>query len=1366
MTHTLDGTTKEALRRTIRELRERLLVDLHAATEGEYQLSVKPEKARLSEAQRVRRSRLDAWLDEQVRSVPAKEQKEARDRFRAQAEKEAAYTLLHRLVVIRQLEGHALLRPAVIAGCSKDWRNSQALRELTEHAPELCQDETEGFRFLLSLVFGELALDLPGLFGEVGLTSLVPIPTQTLKAVVESLASEDLKDAWTDDTTLGWVYQYWNDPDREALDDKIARREKIAPHEIASKTQMFTERYMVEWLLQNSLGPMWLSICEQHGWTPHAERVLGDLEARRIEWRKKREAGEVPLDALMPIHGELEEHWKYYVPGARAGESAPDSIRTLKLLDPACGSGHFLVIAFDYLAALYREEAEHRALPLPRAGEGRGEGQSPRAGEGWGEGDIVQSILANNLFGIDIDPRAVQIAAAALYLKARSRCPEVRLRQLNLVAPVFRLGKLPASDPAVVSLRADLKAEAGIPEELTTKLLASLAGVDHLGSLLRVSTEVDAALKSAEVEIEKKHGQGDLFGGFPSQQVKLTLAEARATVLDRLERFLEAHTSAEDLGLRLDGEQLAAGIRFVRMAREGTYDIVVGNPPYQGLSKTTDAFGYVATTYPRGKADLYAAFLERGLQLVRPGGVSAMIVMRGWMFLGQFEDLRKYILHHADLRLGDLGWGAFEIMTDNPVTMSLMVKTGSPSSSVALSPADPTARVRTDEHRRSLASGLLAQVGRHDFDPRSFAVIDGEPLVYWWTKEFLREYAEAPKLGTSSPARVGMKTSNNTRFVRYPFELAPMMKEFARLRVRNGDLGPRVRAPWAPYIQGAAGRAWFEPLTEVVLWETNGFAIKVTLDEAYGMPPQAERHYFRGGIAFAPIGSRFSSRLHRFRSIFSTTGTSLFPADAEGVLCALNSSRIRRILEELNPGTHFEVRDVNRVPIRPIAEARAIMATLDGAFDGLEAQRECSVEFRRPAPSVWTYTQDWAQRAVDRPPGTPLPPYEPVYDPPTPASYVSFTVGVALGRFGANGEGILDALSPTAGASGGEVLPAGILFVSATEADSLEHPACAPLHAAWAEHGSAVEPGASLREYLSRSFFGYHKGLYENRPIYFPLSSSKKSFVALVSIHRWTDATLPTLLADHLLETRKRIVGEVADLGEARTGGDKKRAREAERRYAQLGKWLEELDDFIEKVKACSEKGAPPVDDKCPRREVDAPFHMDLDDGVMINSAALWPLLEPQWKDPKKWWRELASAADPTKGAASSTAKAKDYDWAHLARRYWPTRVDAKCKVDPSLGVAHGCFWKYHPAKAYAWELRLQHEMEDPKFTIDEDGSAGLSSDGARAAFLRDHAGEAKEIEEKETKRRARKGGGEEEAQQSLPVEGGDDETEGEEAVG
>jgi hypothetical protein len=146
---------------------------------------------------------------------------------------------------------------------------------------------------------------------------------------------------------------------------------------------------------------------------------------------------------------------------------------------------------------------------------------------------------------------------------------------------------------------------------------------------------------------------------------------------------------------------------------------------------------------------------------------------------------------------------------------------------------------------------------------------------------------------------------------------------------------------------------------------------------------------------------------------------------------------------------------------------------------------------------------------------------------------------------------------------------------------------------------------------------------------------------------------------------------------------------------------------------------------------------MDLDDGVMINSAALWPLLAPQWNDPKKWWKQLGLAEGR-----------KDYDWAHLAKRYFPARVDAKCKDDPSLAVAHGCFWRYHPAKAFAWELRLQDEIREG-FTIDEPGS-----DEARAEYLRTRGEEAEAAREKERVRRERKAKKEEEREEEGVEEG------------
>ena len=147
--------------------------------------------------------------------------------------------------------------------------SSPGYRQFREFAPDLClnglADETEGYAPLLQLLFDELALDLPGLYGDVGLTRLFPVPASMLREIVERLDAKGLASAWTDDTTLGWVYQYWNDPDREALDTKIKDGGKVEPHEIASKTQMFTERYMVEWLLQNSLGLTWLCLCRKNG---------------------------------------------------------------------------------------------------------------------------------------------------------------------------------------------------------------------------------------------------------------------------------------------------------------------------------------------------------------------------------------------------------------------------------------------------------------------------------------------------------------------------------------------------------------------------------------------------------------------------------------------------------------------------------------------------------------------------------------------------------------------------------------------------------------------------------------------------------------------------------------------------------------------------------------------------------------------------------------------------------------------------------------------------------------------------------------------------------------------------------------------
>ncbi len=1327
-------------------LRQRLLDDLRIATESAYRLSVRAQDAGLDEAARTKRKRLDSWLDEQVRAQPAGGRRRERVAFLREAEQQAAYTLLNRLVILRLMEepgpsDQPLRKPALIKG---GW-NSRAYQDFRDLARGVVRDDpTEGFGFLLQLVCEELAEDLPGLFGSTGIADLIPIPAATLRHAVEELNKEELETCWSDDMTLGWVYQYWNDPERERLDDKINDGGKIEPHEIASKTQMFTERYMVDWMLQNSLGLMWFTLCKKNGWTPDVEAngTLQRLEERRIDWRAKRAAGEVGLTELMPLESEEERRWAYFLPAQEianeAEELAPASVREWKILDPAVGSGHFLVVALGLLLALFQEEARHRGLQ-----------NAPE----WSDQAIVEHLLAHTLHGIDIDPRAVQIAAASLWLKGKSLCPEIEPEQLNLVAPNLRLADLPDDDPALVELRSDIEAETGIAGEFTSQILQALRGADHLGSLLKIDQAVDTAIDQQERRVKLLRAkalqvQADIFGGTPpvQEEIDFSAAEVRADLQVLLDQFLSRHSSANDLGLRLHGQQLAAGVRFVRTLQENTYHLVIANPPYQGTGKMV-ANDYIERNFPAGKSDLYSAFLLRGMELVAPGGYSAMLTMRSWMFLKQYSALREHLFGHFPLAaLLDLSSGAFEEISAAQVVVSVASSiflrlTRTQFTATALKVfRDETVTSIGETYRKRAAT--LSHDGLYQFKPTSLQVVPEWPLVYWWQPELINAYLVSPVMESVAPCKAAQSTGDNSRFTRCTWEIAPSIHLSSST----------AQDKWCPLIKGAAGAEWIDPLKFVVRWGPHGLPIKAYKSHQGGTDTcglaNEDFYLLKIGIAFNAIGSVFSVRAHRFKSVFESAGSSVFPDDVANAVCAMNSKASRDILSSLNPTVNFQAGDVNRLPLFLVKESDLIFDTMSGSFERHEQHRESSIEFLFPGGSPWRGAQQWAQQAVDRPEGAPLPEYIEEVDPELPTDHLSFALGVALGRFSpvdeqghattSNPPGILDPVT----ADLSHALPAGILFLDGSleendHRDDLGQAAAAPLHQAWARHGTAIAPNRSLRDWFRLDFFkDVHKGMYENRPIHWPLSSAKKTFVAWVNIHRMNSQTLKVLLADHLIHgARSRIEGELADLREVRESEDRQAARKADSRISKLTLLLDELNEFIAALEQCADHGAPPTDGRCPAREQDAVYAPDLDDGVMINSAALWPLLEPQWKDPKKWWKELASSQGK-----------KDYYWAHLAMRYWPTRVDEKCQRDPSLAVAHGCFWRYHPERAWAWELRLQQEIA-PDFRIEEapyrPGGRDLGDQGDaphRQAWISDHPEEALAAVEKEAIRRMGRG--------------------------
>ncbi|MCB9613490.1 MAG: BREX-6 system adenine-specific DNA-methyltransferase PglX [Sandaracinus sp.] len=1447
---TMTGEAKARLAAAIRDLRKYLVGDpkeaglegargaLDDALDATYRLSIEVDDAGLDEAARRRRERLVAWVLEQSRAdeasgkakVSSKGTKlgkgEAARHLHAAAT-QAAYTLLHRLVVLRRLEALKLRPLPVLTGGFE----SRGYKDFRELAPQLRvgtgggalsngalsnglgrglsgaggRDETEGYAFLLDLVFADLATELPGVFGPAGIAELVPVPAAVLRHVVETLDDAALTSAWTDDLVLGWVYQYWNDPAREALDDKLNRGGKVEGHELASKTQLFTERYMVDWLLQNSLGPTWLAICARHGWTadlnavgPDGASTLQRLEARRAEFRGRRERGEVSLTELMPLHTELERRWAYYVPQPipdDAVDKAPASVRTLKILDPAVGSGHFLVVALELLVALYEEEARHRGLSL--AAFVRGDAASKRDGasdtvgasddEAEGKRLAVERILSENLHGIDLDPRAIQIAAATLWIQGKALAPKAAPPRLNLVASDLRLGALRHDDPALVELRAEVERETGIPASLTDAVVGALKGADHLGSLLKIDRAVEEALDAHEralgLGVKFAPTQTSLFGESTPQQGQMVFdrEEARASLTERLETFLARHTRADDLGLRLRGEQLAAGVRLARMLREGAYDLVVANPPYQDTSDIADGPNSLDDgSWRDSGSDLFGHFFLRSLKLIGIGGLVALLTKRDWLTLTRFTKLRRAIVDNHILSVADLGSGAFESISGEVVASAMTV----------------VSRIDRKQRKpdRTTACILLADTGSGPEIKRAqlcaapvvtrrtedYQRIKGAPLILAWDEPEIARYVESPLLGELSDVRQGMATGDNGRFLRSPSEIRPSL-------ICLSD----PSRPWWPYIKGAKGVEWVEPVSHVVDWRQCGLAVKASERSVI----RNESYYLRKGISFASTGSTFSARVHRVPSAFDVKGQSVFCDDmTSNVCCGMNSGKSRRMMSDINPSISFQVGDAKRLPLARVEGATRIFDILEVAFTLHESHREPSVEFRSPGPSPWRHAQAWAQTAVDRPEGAPLPEYVEELDPEPASDHVSFALGVALGRFGGQGEGILDPKTgrpvpvPTPTFLGEEddananakaappdeppspdegpnllrrALPHGLLFLDRTLDDAdlrdgLGHPAAKGLHEAWAtygpSHATQWTTRSSLRDFLALDFFkDVHKGMYENRPIHWPLSSEKKTFVAWVNIHRMDARTLTVLLADHLQPRLTQIEGELADLRAARDGADRKAAKAAEKQLGKLLAAKDELETFVADVAQCAERGPLPTDPKCPPRERDAAYDPDLDDGVMINSSALWKLLEPQWKDPKKWWKELASAPPAPEDPKSKAPKGKDYDWSHLAMRYFPTRVDEKCRRDPSLGVAHGCFWRYHPERAWAWELRLQDEIGQAEdggpFRIREQpyrpGGRDLGDPGEephRATFLRDHADAAIAALEKEAIRRMGRG--------------------------
>lgn len=517
--------------------------------------------------------------------------------------KEVAFTHLNRLVAFKMMEGRKLIRGTI----DRHHGSNGFIFYLAEHPEEMARYEAgnlpqnalgEGpkdvaFRHFLLDRSAEMAEEIKVLFDPDNLASrLFPRP-RALKDLIDMLNDPALKDAWAPDNeeTIGWIYQYFTEEEKKAVFDRLyKKKQKIRPEDIPAATQLFTPRWIVKYLVQNTLGRLWVQM--------HPDSRLSET-----------------LDYLVPLAGEIPP-----VP--------MKPVREIETLDPACGTMHFGLVAFDLLAEMYREE-------MARAGES-GWPERPSAES---EDEISAAILANNIFGIDIALRAVQLSALALYLKAKTLNPKAKITESHLACAEIELPDdswlekfLSASSFTIPVYERIIRALWKLIEENSGK---------GAGSLLRLEDEIDRLVSeeraSHKTTLQRFEDQADL--DVEAEKVQLwgeefwdVLADHIVMAFDDFARQQSDHGVDETF---FAGEA-AKGMRLLDIMRR-RYDAVFTNPPYMNRGNMhPELAAFLSDYYPKGKGDFYTAFIERCLQLTKDEGRCGMITIHSFMFISSY----------------------------------------------------------------------------------------------------------------------------------------------------------------------------------------------------------------------------------------------------------------------------------------------------------------------------------------------------------------------------------------------------------------------------------------------------------------------------------------------------------------------------------------------------------------------------------------------------------------------------------------------------------------------------------------------------------------------------------------------------------
>jgi len=772
--------------------------------------------------------------------------------------REATKEYLNRCVGLKTIEARGLVTETLTT--KAEYGNRSYLHyTVDEIAGELTDASDDGLGVALDLAFQEIGAEIRILFEDTDYTAIEPEFT-VRRDVFEELGNLD-DDAWAADEAIGWVYQYFGEKEREEIDERIQDHNyKVQDTDIATKTQLFTPRYIVEYLVDNSLGRMWL---EMYG---------SDTSINN----------EDNCFYLAPVEESL----------TNREQKDP---REITVLDPACGGGHFLFYAFDVLYEMYQERTDVVESHIPR------------------------EILKNNLYGIDIDSGAVQLAALALYLKAKTIEPDVTIEKLNIISADAVLINGEKKEQVLNEVELDIE------ERLIEQIWTSFEHVREWGSLVNIKERVEELIEEEREELEKfqKQGQARLTsdGKMVTQSSFITEQEGEISWEELKERLMNGAREIAQKGLEQNSvvDEMFAGeveksVELLDILMQ-EYDIVVANPPYLQSSKMGDNLKELVSNNYTGKRDLYGAFIERCLDFNSKSGYIAMVTQENFMFTSSFESLREKLLAESTIVEGaHLARYSFDQQKDR-YTIPFVLKSESMTENTVSKFYRMTHEQSEYEKYEDKISGLnqitdeLRKGHPHEdvyeINPNMFNRIDSLQFIYWFGQEVLNLFDEFEPLSEYAKISGGVKTGDNDEFLRKVWE------------VPNNKIGDGYQ--W--YVHNGDYVEYYDKIDTLIRWENSGQNI-VKYSEKEGTHYQGLSNpdwYFSEAIIYRDLSRLFVAKYIPDDCVFSHSVYRVDPnsnLDEEYLLAFMNSTLYRYIASGINPTLHYNPSDAGAVPIK------------------------------------------------------------------------------------------------------------------------------------------------------------------------------------------------------------------------------------------------------------------------------------------------------------------------------------------------------------------------------------------------------------------------------------------------------------------